>query len=93
MYLQSSHYCACRQFLVGDPVVGAETAEKPVIKLTYAQLRDRLPAEITDDVVQLLANSEEALQEFAYIETQNDVNAFNLKYGVNLIIPPAPQTA
>tara|TARA_R100001460_G_scaffold17912_3_gene38144 strand:- start:513 stop:2045 length:1533 start_codon:yes stop_codon:yes gene_type:complete len=73
--------------------VGAETAEKPVMKLTYAQLRDRLPAEITDDVVQLLANSEEALQEFAYIETQNDVNAFNLKYGVNLIIPPAPQTA
>ena len=73
--------------------VGAETAEKPVMKLNYAQLRDRLPPEITDDVVQLLANSEEALQEFAYIETQNDVNAFNLKYGVNLIIPPAPQTA
>ena len=63
------------------------------MKLDYAQLRDRLPAEITDDVVQLLANSEEALQEFAYIQTQNDVNAFNLKYGVNLIIPPAPQTA
>jgi len=73
--------------------IGAETAEKPVMKLDYAQLRDRLPAEITDDVVQLLANSEEALQEFAYIQTQNDVNAFNLKYGVNLIIPPAPQTA
>jgi hypothetical protein len=73
--------------------IGAETAEKPVLKLTYAQLRDRLPPEITDEVVQLLANSEEALQEFAYIETQNDVNAFNLKYGVNLIIPPAPQTA
>jgi len=73
--------------------IGANTAEKPVIKLNYAQLRDRLPEEITDDVVQLLANSEEALQDFAYIETQNDVNAFNLKYGVNLIIPPAPQTA
>lgn len=73
--------------------IGAETAEKPVLKLDYAQLRDRLPAEITDDVVQLLANSEEALQEFAYIQTQNDVDAFNLKYGVNLIIPPAPQTA
>ena len=73
--------------------IGAETAEKPVLKLDYAQLRDRLPPEITDDVVQLLANSEEALQEFAYIQTQNDVNAFNLKYGVNLIIPPAPQTA
>jgi hypothetical protein len=73
--------------------IGAKTAEKPVMKLDYAQLRDRLPAEITDDVVQLLANSEEALQEFAYIQTQNDVDAFNLKYGVNLIIPPAPQTA
>ena len=73
--------------------IGAETAEKPVIKLDYAQLRNRLPAEITDDVVQLLANSEEALQEFAYIQTQNDVDAFNLKYGVNLIIPPTPQTA
>ena len=73
--------------------IGAETAEKPVMKLDYAQLRDRLPQEITDDVVQLLANSEEALQEFAYIQTQNDVDAFNLKYGVNLIIPPAPQTA
>ena len=73
--------------------IGAETAEKPVLKLDYAQLRDRLPSEITDDVVQLLANSEEALQEFAYIQTQNDVDAFNLKYGVNLIIPPAPQTA
>ena len=73
--------------------IGADTAEKPVLKLDYAQLRDRLPPEITDDVVQLLANSEEALQEFAYIETQNDVDAFNLKYGVNLIIPPAPQTA
>ena len=73
--------------------IGAETAEKPVLKLTYAELRNRLPQEITDDVVQLLANSEEALQDFAYIETQNDVDAFNLKYGVNLIIPPAPQTA
>ena len=73
--------------------IGAETAEKPVLKLTYAELRNRLPQEITDDVVQLLANSEEALQDFAYIETQNDVDSFNLKYGVNLIIPPAPQTA
>jgi hypothetical protein len=73
--------------------IGAETAEKPVLKLTFAELRNRLPQEITDDVVQLLANSEEALQDFAYIETQNDVDSFNLKYGVNLIIPPAPQTA
>ena len=73
--------------------IGSETAEKPVLKLTFSELRNRLPQEITDDVVQLLANSEEALQDFAYIQTQNDVDSFNLKYGVNLIIPPAPQTA
>jgi len=73
--------------------IGAETAQKPVLKLTYDDLRNRLPQEITDDVVELLANSEEALQDFAYIQTQNDVDSFNIKYGVNLIIPPAPQTA
>jgi len=28
------------------------------------------------------------LQEFAYIRTQDDVNGFNTKYGVNLVIPP-----
>jgi len=66
----------------------ATVVEKPVEKLSYRELRDRLPQEITDDVVQLLSNSEEALQDFAYIRTQDDVNGFNVKYGVNLIIPP-----
>ena len=64
------------------------TVTEPVQKLGYKELRDRLPPEITDDVVNLLANSEEALQEFAYIRTQEDVNGFNVKYGVNLVIPP-----
>lgn len=61
---------------------------KPVEKLTYEQLRDRLPQEITNDIVQLLANSQDALQDFAYIRTQQDINDFNVKYGVNLILPP-----
>ena len=70
-----------------------QTPEKPVLNLTYAELRDRLPPEVTDQVVALLASSEEALQDFAYITSQNDVQNFNVKYGVNLIIPPANQTA
>jgi len=70
-----------------------QTPEKPVLNLTYAELRDRLPPEVTDQVVALLASSEEALQDFAYITSQNDVQSFNVKYGVNLIIPPANQTA
>ena len=67
----------------------ATVVEKPVEKLSYGQLRDRLPKEITDDVVILLSNSEEALQDFAYIRTQDDVGKFNVKYGVNLVVPPA----
>jgi len=65
----------------------AGTPMKPVQKLTYEQIRSRLPQEITNDIVQLLANSAEALQDFAYIRTQQDVNQFNVKYGVNLVLP------
>ena len=43
--------------------------------------------EITDDIVKLISNSSEALQDFAYIKTQQDVNQFNVKYGVNLVLP------
>lgn len=65
----------------------SDVAIKPVNKLSYAELRDRLPKEITDDIIGLISNSEEALQEFAYIRTQKDINDFNVKYGVNLILP------
>ena len=65
----------------------AGTPMKPVQKLSYEEIRSRLPQEITNDIVQLLANSAEALQDFAYIRTQQDVNQFNVKYGVNLILP------
>jgi len=71
-------------------VTAAENIEpmKEVPVMDFATLRSRLPKEITDDVVQLLANSKEALQDFYYINSQNDVSNFNTKYGVNLILPP-----
>ena len=65
-----------------------ETAVKPVMKLSYEELRARLPQEITNDVVNLIANNEQALQDFAYLRTQQDVGNFNVKYGVNLVLPP-----
>ena len=68
---------------------GAPTPERQVLKLSYSELRNKLPKEISDDIVELLANSTEALQDFAYITTQDDVSNFNVKYGVNLVIPPA----
>jgi energy-coupling factor transporter ATP-binding protein EcfA2 len=60
---------------------------KPVQKLSFEEIRSRLPREITDDIVRLISNSSEALQDFAYIKTQQDVNQFNVKYGVNLVLP------
>ena len=60
---------------------------KPVQKLSFEEIRNRLPKEITDDIVRLISNSSEALQDFAYIKTQQDVNQFNVKYGVNLVLP------
>ena len=71
-------------------VAAAENVEpmKEVPVMDFATLRARLPKEITDDIVQLLANSKEALQDFYYINSQNDVSNFNTKYGVNLILPP-----
>mgnify|MGYP003137520563 CR=1 FL=1 len=71
-------------------VAAAENVEpmREVPVMDFATLRSRLPKEITDDVVQLLANSKEALQDFYYINSQTDVSNFNTKYGVNLILPP-----
>ena len=53
----------------------------------YALLRARLPQEITDDVVRLIAYNPQAFEDFAAIQTQSDVMAFNMKYGVELVIP------
>ena len=55
--------------------------------IDYNTLRARLPASITDDIVTLIANSAEAMEDFAMIQSQQDVDMFNNKYGVELIVP------
>jgi hypothetical protein len=52
--------------------------------LSYEELRARLPEEVTDDIVVILAESPQALIDFSEIQTQTDVDEFNMKYGVNL---------
>ena len=66
-----------------------ETADDTgtVQELTFTELRARLPQSIDNTVVQLLANSKQALLEFANIRDQQDVDLFNQQYGVNLNIP------
>ena len=65
----------------------APTAPAQTQDLTYDELRSRLPQEISNEIVQLLVSSAEALADFAEIQTQQDVDNFNAKYGVNLLLP------
>jgi len=60
--------------------------EAPAGDDPYVMLRARLPQEIPDDVVRLIAYNPEAFADFAAIETQEDVMAFNQKYSVELIV-------
>ena len=58
-----------------------------VAALDYTTLRARLPRQIGDDIVRLIADSGEALTDFANIRTQQDVDKFNETYKVNLVLP------
>ena len=55
--------------------------------LTFAELRARLPKEVSNDVVRLLAASENALIAFAKIQTQDDISRFNQTYNTDLQLP------
>jgi len=66
---------------------GAEQVPEELQNIDYNTLRARLPASITDDIVRLIASSAEAMEDFATIQTQQDINNFNQKYGVELVLP------
>ena len=55
--------------------------------LTFEELRNRLPQEISDDIINLILSSAEAMEDFATIQTEQDISNFNKKYGVNLVLP------
>ena len=75
----------------GDAMKAQNMAPPPQMneepKIDYSTLRARLPKQISDDVVRLIAASPEALEDFATIATQSDVDMFNQKYSVNLVLP------
>ena len=49
-------------------------------------LRARLPQEISDEVVSLIAYNKKAFADFANIQDQDDVDLFNQKYNVQLVV-------
>ena len=67
--------------------VAMETqGQGPAGQDAYAMLRARLPQEIPDDVVKLIAYNKDAFADFASIKNQEDVSSFNQKYGVSMNI-------
>ena len=64
-----------------------DPGETNEINISYEQLRDRLPQEISNEIVLLLSESYEAFADFAELQTQADVNEFNTKYNVQLFLP------
>ena len=64
----------------------AKADDDQVQDLSYNELRSRVPASIDNQVVQVLANSKQALLDFANIRDQQDVDEFNQKYNVSLNI-------
>ena len=67
--------------------IATTQANAQVQDLSFTELRSRLPESISNDVVNILANSKQALLDFANIRDQQDVDEFNQKYNVNLTIP------
>jgi len=63
--------------------------EKPQssIGIPYEQFRAKMPAEVDDEIVQLIYYNEDAFADFAQITSQADVYAFNNKWGVSLVLP------
>jgi len=52
----------------------------------FTILRTRLPQEISDEVVSLIAYNKKAFADFANIQDQDDVDLFNQKYNVQLVV-------
>ena len=89
---------------IGSPMMGEQPMQQEMVteqqdvametqgdqgNKVYAMLRARLPQEVSDEVVKLIAYNKEAFGDFASIKNQEDVNSFNEKYGVQLVIDMA----
>ena len=60
---------------------------QPSVNMTYEEFRAKMPPEVDDDIVQLIYYNEDAFADFAQIKTQDEVYAFNNKWGVTLVLP------
>jgi hypothetical protein len=78
----------------GEDMTMTETVTEgqPTVDMPYEQFRAAIPAEVNDEIVQLIYYNQDAFAAFAQISTQADVYAFNNKYGVSLVLPMDTET-
>ena len=72
---------------VEEQSTSVDPTDNSLKQLSYAEIRDKLPPEVTDDIVKLLSISYEALADFVEIKTEADVINFNSRYQVDLQLP------
>ena len=65
---------------------------QPSVQMPYQEFRAAIPAEVSDEIVQLIYYNQDAFADFAQITTQADVYAFNNKSGVSLVLPMDTKT-
>ena len=85
-------------YQLGNSVMGAmpmqasATEGQPSVQIPYQEFRAAIPAEVSDEIVQLIYYNQDAFADFAQITTQADIYAFNNKYGVSLVLPMDTKT-
>ena len=70
-----------------EPGSGPDPDSEGAPVITVEELRKRLPPEVSDSVIQLISTSEEAMLDFARIQSPEDINTFNRKYNADLVLP------
>ena len=79
----------------GEDMTMTETVtegQQSTVQMPYQEFRAALPAEVSDEIVQLIYYNQDAFADFSQITTQSDVYAFNNKYGVSLVLPMDTET-
>ena len=72
--------------------VSVQERQQPTVQMSYQEFRAAIPAEVSDEIVQLIYYNEDAFADFSQITSQAEVYAFNNKYGVSLVLPMDTET-
>ena len=82
-YIRKQYYTYAKGGRVGYSIGGgADMSQQPATMEQGSSVQD-----LDDEIIMLLANSKQALLDFANIKTPQDIASFNQQYDVNLTLP------